>query len=103
MWVKVISFEFLLLLRSPPYCVSLFTNSFNFPPIFIKLRRVYHGNMGGDLRWLVPPPLDSFRRNGLTYRLWPYGGRTQIEAGGQSSKSVIETGSGIFTLALFSI
>ena len=31
--------------------VSLFINSsFNFPPIFTKLGRAYHGNMGDDLR-----------------------------------------------------
>ena len=45
-------------------CVPLFTNSFNFPPIF-KLGRVYHGNTVGDLRWLVPLPLNPFRRNGF--------------------------------------
>ena len=47
--------------------VLLSTNfSFNILPIFTKLGRAYHGNTGGDLRWLAPSPLDSFRQNGLT-------------------------------------
>ena len=47
--------------------VSLFANSsFNFSPILARLGRVYHSNTGGDLRWLVRSPLNSFRRNRLT-------------------------------------
>ena len=54
MWFKVVPSEFLPLLR---------LNSFNLSPIFAKHGRVYHGNTGGDLRWLVPSPLDSYKQN----------------------------------------
>ena len=63
---KVTPYKFLPLLRSPPYLRDremIVKLLLHFPPVFVKLRRAHHGNTGGDLRWLAPLPLDSFRQN----------------------------------------